>query len=84
MNKRNKALFLYSGWTLKDLEEFNEESFRKHRWQRFRDKIRWWTWKKRKFILGRLCQWEPGELDTASNRGGTIEVLDKSKKRESV
>lgn len=40
MNKKDRTLFMDLEWALKDLEEFYEESCKKHLWQRFRDKIK--------------------------------------------
>lgn len=71
---------LYLGWTLKDLEEFSEESCRKQSWQRFRDKIKMVAMGVQKAYLDSFCLWKPRELDIASDREGTIEVSDKNKK----
>lgn len=49
---------LYLGWTLKDLEEFNEESCRKQSWQRFRDKIKMVATGVQKAYLGQFLLME--------------------------
>lgn len=67
-------------WALKDLEEFYEESCKKHLWQRFRDKIKMVDREEQKVYQGHFCLWKPEELDTTSVREGVIEILDKSKK----
>lgn len=79
MNNRDRAPSLYMEWTLKDLEEFYEESCKKQPWQRFRDKIKMVDRGEQRVYLGHFCLWKPKELDTTSVREEIMEALDKSK-----